>query len=65
MVLSPTVRKVASKKTVKEKDKLDREEFISLVDMFSELMNAYGSFAGSLGKVQKNHKEAYEEIFSS
>ena len=64
MVISPTVRKLSPKKAVKEKDKLGKEEYISLADMFSELMNAYGSFAESLGKVQKNHKEAYKEIFS-
>lgn len=63
--MSPlTVRKLPTKEAVKEKNKLEKEELISLVDMFSELMNAYGSFAGSLGKIQKNHKEAYEEIFS-
>lgn len=64
MVISPTVRKLSSEKAVKEKNKLDKEEYFSLVDMFSELMNAYGSFAESLGKVQKNHKEAYKEMFS-
>jgi hypothetical protein len=64
LVISPTVRKLSSEEAVKEKNKLDKEEYFSLVDMFSELMNAYGSFAESLGKVQKNHKEAYKEMFS-
>jgi len=58
-VISPTVKKVN-----KEKDKMDKEEYIGLVEMFYELMNAYGSFALSLGKVQRDHKEAYREMFS-
>lgn len=53
-----------SKKALKEKDELKKEEVISLVEMFAELMSAYGLFAESLGKIQKTHKEAYEDIFS-
>lgn len=48
----------------KEKDKISKEEALGLVDMFSELINAYGLFAENIGKVQKNHKEAYKEMFS-
>lgn len=55
---------LSSKKAKEKKDKLDKEEYLSLVDMFSELMNAYGSFAENLGKVQKNHKQAYKDMFS-
>ena len=52
-------------KTKKKKEaKLERQDVISLVEMFAELMNAYGSFAGSLGKIQKENEEAYEQIFS-
>lgn len=64
MVISPTVKKLSSKKAIKEKAKLEKEEVISLVEMFAELMSAYGSFAGSLGKIQKTHEEAYEDMFS-
>lgn len=58
---SPAVSKLPSKR---KKEKMDKEEYIGLVDMFSELMSAYGSFASSLGKIQKEHKETYNELFS-
>lgn len=64
MVISPTVKKLSTKKEGKAKAKLEKEEAIGLVDMFAELMNAYGSFAGNLGKIQKTHKEAYADMFS-
>ena len=64
MVISPTVKKLPSKKVRKEKAKLEKEEVFGLVEMFEELMSAYGSFAGNLGKIQKNHEEAYKEMFS-
>jgi hypothetical protein len=57
------VKKLSSKKAIKEAT-LEKEEVISLVEMFAELMSAYGSFAGSLGKIQKTHEEAYEDMFS-
>ena len=47
-----------------DKKELSKEEVVSLVEMFAELMNAYGNFSGSLGKIQKTHEEAYEHIFS-
>ena len=64
MVISPTVKKLSSKKSEKAKAKLEKEEVIGLVEMFAELMGAYGSFAGNLGKIQKTHKEAYADMFS-
>ena len=64
MVVSRTVKKLPSKKAIKRKDKLEKEEVVSLAEMFAELMSAYGSFAGSLGKIQKTHEEAYEDMFS-
>lgn len=64
MVIASTVKKSSSKKAGKAKAKLEKEEVVSLVEMFAELMSAYGSFAGSLGKIQKTHEEAYKNMFS-
>lgn len=47
-----------------EKSKLTKEEAIELVEVLKYLMDAYGFFAERLGKVQKDHKEAYESMFS-
>mgnify|MGYP001082967287 CR=1 FL=1 len=47
-----------------EKSKLTKEEAIELVETFRYLMDAYGSFAESVGKVQKDHKDAYEVMLS-
>ena len=47
-----------------KKDKLSEDEVITVIDMFKDLMNAYGSFAESLGRIQKEHEEAYQEMFS-
>ena len=63
MVVCPPVKKMAAE-TSTEKDKLSKEEYIALVDMFTDLLNAYGLFSMHLGKVQKDHKEAYQEMFS-
>jgi len=51
-------------KTTKRKAKLEKKEIVNLVEMFADLMNAYGSFSENLGKIQKTHKETYEEMFS-
>lgn len=47
-----------------DKKELSKEEVVSLVEMFAELMSAYGSFSGNLGKIQKTHEEAYGHFFS-
>jgi len=41
-----------------------REDIRKLGEMFSYLMGAYGSFAQSLGEIQKKHEKAYETMFS-
>ena len=49
----------------KEQEKeLSREEIEDLVEMFRYLLDAYGSFADTIGKIQKKHEEAYETMFS-
>lgn len=58
------VTEMSDKSASKRKDEFKKEEIISLVTMFAELMRAYGSFSGSLGKIQKAHVEAYERLFS-
>lgn len=58
------VKEMSSKGASKRKEELKKEEVISLVEMFAELLSAYGYFSGSLGKIQKAHEEAYEHIFS-
>jgi hypothetical protein len=55
---------MSSQKPLSKKKKLKKEEIISLAEMFAQLMNAYGNFAESLGKIQKAHAETYEDIFS-
>jgi hypothetical protein len=55
---------MSNQKPLSKKKKLEKEEVISLAEMFAQLMNAYGDFAESLGKIQKAHAEAYEDIFS-
>lgn len=55
---------MSNQKPLNKKKKLEKEEVISLAEMFAQLMNAYGDFAESLGKIQKAHAEAYEDIFS-
>lgn len=49
---------------IRKKEMLNKEETISLIEMFSDLLNAYGKFSESLGKIQKTHEEAYKRIFS-
>lgn len=58
------VSRMSNQKPLSKKKKLEKEEVISLAEMFAQLMNAYGDFAESLGKIQKAHAEAYEDIFS-
>ena len=54
-----------SKETEEEKEEeVTKEDIKNLVEMFSHLLESYGSFADSLGKVQKTHEEAYETMFS-
>lgn len=48
----------------KSEEELSREEIKDLVEMFRYLLDAYGSFADSLGKIQKKHEEAYKTMFS-
>ena len=48
----------------KTEEEVTREDIKNLVEMFSHLLDAYGSFADTLGKIQKNHEEAYETMFS-
>ena len=43
---------------------ISKEDIKKLVEMFRYLLDAYGSFANALGKIQKNHEEAYETMFS-
>ena len=54
------------KETKKEEteDKLSKEELKGMTEMYRYLMDAYGSFAENLGKIQKNHGEAYKTMFS-
>jgi len=52
------------KRSLEDKSKLRKEEVIGLTEMFAELMSAYGSFAKSLGEIQKTHEEAYKDMFS-
>ena len=55
-----------SEETEEEKteEEVTREDIKNLVEMFAHLLDAYGSFANSLGKIQKTHEEAYETMFS-
>ena len=58
------MRKLEIEKIQKTEDGLKKDDVVNLTEMFSELMNAYGLFAESLGKIQKEHKESYDELFS-
>ena len=55
---------MSAKLTNKTKPELKLEEITTLVEMFSELMNAYGTFAGNLGTIHKTNEEAYNHVFS-
>lgn len=48
----------------KTEEEVTREDIKNLVEMFGHLLSAYGSFADSLGKIQKKHEETYETMFS-
>lgn len=44
--------------------KLTKDEAKGLVEMFKYLLNAYGQFAETLGRIQQTHKEAFTSMFS-
>lgn len=44
--------------------KLTIDEAKELVEMFKYLLDAYGQFAETLGRIQQTHKEAFESMFS-
>ena len=48
----------------KEANKLPKEEVKDLAEMFRYLLDAYGVFAEKLGKIQKEHEDAYKFMFS-
>lgn len=58
------VNAMSSRGTTKREERLNKETAIALVEMFSELMDAYARFSGTLGKIQKTHEEAYKSMFS-
>jgi len=47
-----------------QEGKLTKDEAKGLVEMFKYLLNAYGQFAETLGKIQQTHKEAFASMFS-
>jgi hypothetical protein len=47
-----------------EKGKITKDEAKSITEMYKSLLNAYGLFAETLGKIQQTHKEAYTSMFS-
>ena len=47
-----------------EQAKLTKDEAKALVEMYKYLLDAYGQFAETLGKIQQMHKEAFESMFS-
>lgn len=47
-----------------EQSKLTKNEAKELVEMYKYLLDAYGQFAETLGKIQQTHKEAYASMFS-
>lgn len=55
---------MSTKRAGKREVKFEKEEVKSLVDMFADIMNAYGSFSENLGKIQKTHDETYKYMFS-
>lgn len=54
-------------KEVEEREETEEvpvEMVKDLVEMFRYLLDAYGSFANTLGKIQKKHEEMYKSMFS-
>ncbi|MEM2970838.1 MAG: hypothetical protein QW270_00230 [Candidatus Bathyarchaeia archaeon] len=47
-----------------ERGKLTKDEAKGLVEIYKYLLEAYGQFAETLGKIQQTHKEAYASMFS-
>jgi hypothetical protein len=47
-----------------ERVKLTKDEAKELIEMYKYLLDAYGQFAETLGKIQQSHKEAYASMFS-
>jgi len=47
-----------------ERTKLTKDEAKELAEMYKYMLDAYGQFAETLGKIQQAHKEAYESMFS-
>jgi hypothetical protein len=52
------------RKRKETKEEFSKEEIIDLVEMFRYLLDAYGFFAEKLGRIQKDHEEAYKFMFS-
>lgn len=46
------------------KERITKEEAKDIVEMLRYLTDAYGFFALKLGKIQRDHEEAYEHMFS-
>jgi len=47
-----------------KRGELTKDEAKGLAEMYKSLLNAYGQFAETLGKIQQTHKDAYESMFS-
>lgn len=47
-----------------EQGNLTQDEAKGLMEMYKSLLNAYGQFAETLGKIQQSHTEAYLSMFS-
>lgn len=51
-------------KETNDEGKLTKNEAKELAEMYKYLLDAYGQFAETLGKIQQTHKKAYMSMFS-
>jgi hypothetical protein len=47
-----------------DRARITREEAKGIAEMYKSLLDAYGQFAETLGRIQMTHEEAYTSMFS-